>query len=166
MVMFIFQFKCEGEAKEYLIREEVKAAREARIVVALMFLLPAIVFAIIWYYNYIVLLISIGIVLLTCIFLIVFRQWDNPINELYNIIPTTITIENDKIERSGVQSYRIINIQDIKEIWDMGSFYAVIFYFPNRDRRFICQKDLIVEGTIEEFEQLFKNKIIRKIKSK
>ena len=98
---------------------------------------------------------------MSCIFLIVFRQWDDPINELHNIIPTTITIENDTIKRSGVQSYRIVNTQDIKEILDMGSFYAVIFYFPNMDRRFICQKDLLIEGTIEEFEKLFEDKLVR-----
>jgi hypothetical protein len=74
-----------------------------------------------------------GIALLSFTFLIVVKQWDNPINELPNVIPTTITIEDDKIERSGLQSYRLVNIQDIKEIWDMGSFYAIIFYFPNSD---------------------------------
>ena len=164
--MFIFRFKCEGAAKDYLIREEVKAARIARLIVFFSSIIPAIAIGSIWYYNYIALIISIGIVLLSCVFLIVFRQWDNPINELPNVIPTTITIENDKIERSGVQSYRLVNIREIKEIWDMGSFYAVIFYFPNMDRRFICQKDLIVEGTIEEFEKLFEDKIVRKYETK
>ncbi len=45
------------------------------------------------------------------------------------------------------------------------TFYLhVIFYLPNFNRRFICQKDLITEGTIEEFEEIFKDKIVRKTK--
>ena len=164
--MFVFQFNFEGPAKDYLIREEVKAARMARLIVFFLTMIPAIAIGIIWYYNYIVLIISMGIVLLSFTFLIVVKQWDNPIKELPNVIPTTITIEDDKIVRSGFQSYRLVNIQDIKEIWDMGSFYAIIFYFPNMDRRFICQKDLLVEGTIEEFEQLFEGLIVRKYETK
>ena len=160
--MFVFRFDFEGPAKDYLIREEVKAARIARLIVFFSSIILALGIGIIWYYSYIALIISMGIVLLSFVFLIVVRQWDNPINELSNVVPTTITIEDDKIERSGVQSYRLVNIQDIKEIWDMGSFYAIVFYFPNMDRRFICQKDLIARGTIEEFENLFQGKIIKK----
>jgi len=84
--------------------------------------------------------------------------------DFINSLPNTIRIQRETIETSGVGgiSYKSVNIRDIKEIWDMGTFYAVIFYFPNMDRRFVCQKDLIVEGTIEEFEKLFENKIVRK----
>lgn len=164
--MFVFRFDFKGPAKDYLIREEVKAARIARLIVFFSSIILALGIGIIWYYSYIALIISMGIVLLSFVFLIVVRQWDNPVNELSNVVPTTITIEDDKIERSGVQSYRLVNIQDIKEIWDMGSFYAIVFYFPNMDRRFICQKDLLVEGTIEEFEKLFEDKIVRKYEPK
>ena len=35
-------------------------------------------------------------------------------------------------------------------------------YFPSQWSNCICQKDLIIEGTIEEFEKLFEDKIVRK----
>ena len=53
---------------------------------------------------------------------------------------------------------------DVKKVIDKGNFYIILFYFPHKDVNFICQKDLIVEGTIEEFEELFEGKIVRKIK--
>ena len=83
-------------------------------------------------------------------------------------LPQSIIIENGEVETvgTGELSYKCKSIQDIKEIRDMGNFYAIIFYFPNMDRRFICQKDLLVEGTIEEFEELFKDKIVRKYGTK
>lgn len=47
-----------------------------------------------------------------------------------------------------------------------GEFYDIIFYFSNKVLNCICQKDLIVEGTMEEFEKLFEDKIVRKYEKK
>ena len=58
------------------------------------------------------------------------------------------------------------SIDDVKKVIDMGRFYDIIFYFPNQWANCICQKDLIVEGTIEEFEKLFEDKIVRKYATK
>ena len=42
-------------------------------------------------------------------------------------------------------------------------FYNKIFFiFPYKSQRFVCQKDLLVQGTIEEFEAVFEGKIVRK----
>lgn len=51
-------------------------------------------------------------------------------------------------------------LEDIKEVHDYGAFYDVIYtkVFPN----FVCQKDLLKKGTLEEFEALFEGKIIDK----
>ncbi|MBQ2702084.1 MAG: hypothetical protein IJF64_03745 [Clostridia bacterium] len=58
------------------------------------------------------------------------------------------------------------SIDDVKKVIDMGEFYDIIFYFPNQWSNCICQKDLIIKGTIEEFEEFFKDKIVRKHKTK
>ena len=44
----------------------------------------------------------------------------------------------------------------------MGDFYKIYFYFPHKSNLFVCQKDLIIKGTKEEFEELFSAKIMRK----
>ena len=45
-------------------------------------------------------------------------------------------------------------------------FYEFKFYGLAGSMFFICQKDLIVEGSIEEFEKLFEDKIVRKYEKK
>ena len=80
--------------------------------------------------------------------------------------PNKIVIEQNEIyiemNRGCVEN----SFEDIKEIIDWNSFYEIKFYFPNQFGLCFCQKDLIVEGTIEEFEELFKDKIVRKYKQK
>ena len=47
------------------------------------------------------------------------------------------------------------------EVIDMGAWYK--FKYNLTINVFtVCQKDLIVEGTIEEFEELFADKLVRK----
>ena len=47
-------------------------------------------------------------------------------------------------------------------IIDYGEWYYVKFNLGDRDPYFVCQKDLLKNGTIEEFEALFEGKIERK----
>ena len=63
---------------------------------------------------------------------------------------------------SGVgQKYQLRDFSDVKIVKDWGLWYEIIFYFPYRSIDFICQKDLLVEGSIEEFEKLFEGLIVR-----
>ena len=52
-------------------------------------------------------------------------------------------------------------IEDVKAVNDHGEFYELIFPFGKASYHFICQKDLLSQGTLEYFEQLFEGKIIR-----
>ena len=54
------------------------------------------------------------------------------------------------------------SMEDVKRVRDYGSFYVIDFYFPRRSIDFICQKDLLQEGSIMEFEELFKEYIVIK----
>lgn|GEM_PF-2504130 len=63
-------------------------------------------------------------------------------------------------------------ISDVRKVIDYGEWYEIVFYGRKNgyyaDEKnllyCICQKDLIVTGTIEDFEKLFEGKIIRKHK--
>lgn len=57
---------------------------------------------------------------------------------------------------------QVQDMMDVKQVLDMGDWYYITFYFPHKSRSFVCQKDLIIEGTIEEFEALFEDKLVRK----
>ena len=80
-------------------------------------------------------------------------------------LPRIIEIEDGEIYAEMSNGAATRNYDDIKKIVDYGEFYDIIFYFPNKVLNCICQKDLIQEGTIEDFEELFKDYIVRKYKS-
>ena len=76
---------------------------------------------------------------------------------------TNLVVINDRtVVCESEADYKETEIEDIKKIVDYGDFYRIVFYFPNLNARFICQKDLITQGSIEEFEERFSDKIIRK----
>ena len=50
---------------------------------------------------------------------------------------------------------------EVVEVHDFGDYYIIYFSELIKTRNFVCQKDLITEGTIEEFEALFEDKLIR-----
>lgn len=81
-----------------------------------------------------------------------------------SMIPTKILINNEIISSEGNNFRCIKKLIEIKKIIDYGQFYQIYFKWPKKSYKFLCQKDLIVEGTLEEFENLFKDKIIRKNK--
>ena len=82
---------------------------------------------------------------------------------LQKIVPTKIIIEKETITSEGVSFNYHRQISTIKKIVDFGEYYHIFFNFSNKCENFICQKDLIINGTIEEFEQMFKDKIVKKI---
>ncbi len=55
----------------------------------------------------------------------------------------------------------IKNISDVKKVYDKGDWYEFNCFFPHRNINLLCQKDWIKQGTIEEFEKLFEDKLVR-----
>lgn len=52
-------------------------------------------------------------------------------------------------------------IADIKKIYDFGEFYEIVFPIGKISDKYICQKNLIQNSTIKDFENMFSDKIIR-----
>ena len=80
-----------------------------------------------------------------------------------SIIPKRIYTEEDTIVcvADKYVEYRLLS--DVKQVRDFGEFYEIIFPFGKISEKYICQKDLLTIGTIEDFEKLFEGKIVRKI---
>jgi hypothetical protein len=74
-----------------------------------------------------------------------------------------ITVEEGMISAEGIQRAETEYLDDIKKVVDMGDWYKIYFYFPHKSNIFIVQKDLITQGTIEEFESLLQDKIVRRV---
>jgi len=83
-------------------------------------------------------------------------------NEEEILFPQKIAIIDNTLGSQNEKIHIVRAVSDIKKIIDFGDWYKIVFYFPHKSEAFICQKDLIVEGTIEEFEKLFGEYIIRK----
>lgn len=77
-----------------------------------------------------------------------------------------ITNETVSLElwKNGNKVWRKRKLSRIKKILDYGEIYYIIFKFGDITNAWLCQKDLLVQGTIEEFEQLFEGLIVRKTK--
>lgn len=66
-----------------------------------------------------------------------------------------ITYESDVTEQTK-------DIDLVRVVYDYGEFYELKFPFGNMSTQFICQKDLLTRGTLEEFEALFEGKLEKK----
>lgn len=78
------------------------------------------------------------------------------------IIPREIYIDIED-ETIGIISDSFRNehaTSSVKQILDYAQFYDITFYLGDKDVSAVIQKDLIVEGTIAEFENLFSDKIV------
>ena len=76
----------------------------------------------------------------------------------------SIQFDNDKItympsEGSGKREF---NYSNLKKIVDEGSYFVVVS--KEHNIRIVCEKDLLVQGSMNEFENYFKN-IIKKGKN-
>lgn len=79
-----------------------------------------------------------------------------PVNILLDLEDGTIVYKNKTIEMFHM-------ISDIKNIEDNTDFYRVIFSVGDKNPYYILQKDLIVQGTIQEFEEYFNDIIVKKV---
>ncbi len=59
---------------------------------------------------------------------------------------------------TGREEFKLIS--DVKIVNDYGEFYELIFPWEKGiNNHFICQKDLLTKGSLDEFEALFEGKI-------
>lgn len=76
------------------------------------------------------------------------------------IVPQRISMNGDMIlcitDVHGVDNRRI---EQIKEVRDYDEYYNIIFKGLDVFPHFICQKNLLTKGSIDEFEALFEGKI-------
>ena len=54
------------------------------------------------------------------------------------------------------------NFSKIKSVIDYGICFCIIFKYGDITNAWVCEKRLIAKGSIEEFEKIFENKIIKK----
>ena len=77
-------------------------------------------------------------------------------------IPKRIYITDNKMVCIADDFTEKRAVELVKQVYDYVKFYFISFYFGKISCYFICQKSLLTQGTIEDFEKLFDGKIERK----
>ncbi len=54
--------------------------------------------------------------------------------------------------------------EQVTDVQDFGEYYIIYFSEIFRTKCFICQKEALIQGSIEEFEKLFEDKLVRQVK--
>lgn len=96
---------------------------------------------------------------------------------LYLIVPFAVRIPKSAKEKNELTPQRIYiegeyifsvsekltekkALGDVKLVRDYGEFYEIVFAISKMSNRFICQKQLLKTGALQEFEELFAGKIL------
>ena len=93
------------------------------------------------------------------LFLLTFLPY--PKKEREKMIPRKISIVDDTMTVQTNRSVESRYVDDVKSVRDYGEYYDLIFPYGKVSYSFVCQKDLLVQGTLAEFEALFEGKIER-----
>lgn len=80
------------------------------------------------------------------------------------MITKRIVIRDDLITAETDTQALTKKLSDVKQVKEYLDFYAISFHFGNLSNTFICQKDLLINGTLDEFDELFVEKLVLKIK--
>ena len=80
------------------------------------------------------------------------------------ILPQKIYIDQDSIVSVTAKDSDTRSVEDVKTVCDYGEFYDIKFPFGKASLGYgyVCQKDLLTKGSLEEFEKLFEGKIQKK----
>lgn len=152
----LIEFKGElsTNCKNYILHKEVRLGVIVASTVAIIFLIPTLLLTFLW--DWIAIFAILPLIMLVLFSLV------RPTKKSYGIIlPTRIKIESDIIISEGDKFSYECPLNEVKYIVDYGEWYHIFFNYKYRNQRFVCQKDLLVEGSIEDFDKIFAGKIIK-----
>ena len=153
--MIEFYGDISNDCKRYIIKTGQRITFTVCLIIALIISIPVIILSINKSLVYSIILLAL-LIYVSCSLSIPKGK------NLGYVIPQRIIIGTEEIISEGKLFYRKKFLTSVKKVVDFGGWYHIYFKFPYMAVNFVCQKDLIVKGTIEEFEEMFSNKIIRK----
>ena len=157
--MIEFKGELTGNCKKFLISKQIKLQTKVAIIVFIIFVIPIITVSVFWNPIALFFLIPLSLYVLFCVL--------PPGKEAQKIfMPKLIflDLEEKTIVHICEKMERFHMIENVESVIDYGEWYDFTFEFEDRDLYFVCQKSLLTQGTLEEFEALFEGKIERRIK--
>lgn len=159
--MIKFSGNLSEECKYYFLKDVQKLNFFIFFFVSLPFIVGILIMAITTYWFALILLIPI-IFLIVTVSLPPNSKLYNKVNKNYSgNIFCEIEIIDGVIYGSFAERHESKDFIDVKKVVDMGEWYKFYFYFPHKSNMFICEKKSLIEGTLEEFEELFRDKLVR-----
>ena len=152
--MIEFRGQLTGKCKDYMLNREAKFSLIGGSIMAIIVGIFTVIAALLFHPIFFIGLIVVVIVP-------ILSGLKPPRSSYGLILPSRITIENNLIVCEGEKFFYEAEIEDIIKVVDFGEWYQM--YLTDKNGRFVCQKSLLVNGTLEEFEKLFDGKIERKI---
>ena len=150
--MFQFDGKMAQQAKQHIIKANRKNATRVAFVLAIILFIPTIVLMFLINWSF--------VLIIPVLFLFVACSGIPPKDESL-IVPDKITIDEEEMTSQSSKFLVLKNTSDVKTIIDYGDCYVFHFATLPFVFSFVCQKNLITKGTIEDFENFFKDKIQR-----
>ncbi len=152
--MIVFEGPMSGECRKYLLRRNAKISFIGGLITSIIFIIPTVILAL----KVDLILLFFLFVLIPFPFLVALRP-----REIYYpiIFPSKITIDTQTREMT-IQSSQFCaesSIDEVVKVMDKGEWYLICV--ESNDRQFVCQKDLLTNGTLDEFEEIFRDKIIK-----
>lgn len=151
--MIVFEGKPTNECRKFLIKKHKKGNWIPTSVTAFLLSIPLV-----WlcFLN-----VNFGFLLITIWLIPLFSLMPPGKKEVNRFLPHKVLFDTDEstvvISMEKGEHFRMLN--EVKRVYDYRYWYYLDIDFG--DPYFICQKDLLTEGTLEEFEALFEGKIVR-----
>lgn len=151
--MIVYEGQISGKCKEGVLRRSAKYSFIGGIITSILFAIPTVVLAL-----------KIDLIILLFFLVLIpfpFLAAIPPKEKYYPMVfPYKITIDTQTGEMTTQSSQFCAesSIAEVVKVLDKGEWYHI--YVKSKDGRFICQKDLLTNGTFDEFEEIFKDKII------
>ena len=149
-----FNGELTGKSRVFLLKRQCKLQLLISFVLFVIFAPLIIVLAFSWYKP-------ILWFLLTFVFLFIMSVLPPSKQSRHTFMPKRVYIDlDDEVIVCNREKSEVFRSFDaVKKVIDYGECYYFKFYFPNKDQYFLCQKNLLVQGTLEKFEELFSEKI-------
>lgn len=165
--MFEFKGEVSKECQKYILRRQAKQDTCIISISALFVLMIAVPSCISIFdlssSSVPIVIIGACLMLVACACTAFFSPQGKLIQEEY--IPLRVVISEDgTITQYTQRSEHISSVDEVKKVIDYGDWFVLICPSPNGlgRREIVCQKDLLLQGTIEDFIKLFDGKITRK----
>lgn len=152
--MIEFRGEISEKSRHYIVKKESQHAMIGMGIVSGVACVPIVILAITWHWV-------IAIAIPALVLAVILAGVPVKKNNHSLIIPEKVIIDNDIIISESTKFHFERMVSQVKKVVDMGDWYHIYFCYRYRNPRFICQKDLITQGSIEEFEKMFANIIVK-----